>query len=116
MEDILAKILDDQVNAINDEFVANEISESIGYHNKDVQSESKDAYCSSLRQKFIKHQSSVEDTIVLLTQQTGEREIVLQACKSSKFACAVSGTFFPLKAVSNYTNLAVSAKIFIYKF
>lgn len=86
---------------MNDEVVSNEIADSLSYHLKDIKSESKDSYCSTLRQKFVKHQATIEDTIVILNQQSGEKEMVLRACKQSKLLAAVSFVS-PTRKVKNY--------------
>jgi len=89
LEDILTKILSDELSALNEETVKNEIADTLSYHLKDISAESASSYCSTMRDKFKGHHSTVEDTIIVLNQQSGERDVVLQACKVSKLAAAL---------------------------
>merc|ERR1712137_601564 len=54
LEDILGKILNDEITVINEDVVNEELADSLDYHIKDINGESGKAdYCSDMRNKFL---------------------------------------------------------------
>ena len=80
----------DEISTIDNGIIDGKIKENLKYFVQDIEKSGLDSSCSDLRSKLSKHHATIEDLVVLLNQQSTERDIVLSAIKTSKNSAAVS--------------------------
>ena len=81
---------------MTEEAIKHEIADSLTYHIKDIKGRSMAEACKDLREKYMKHRATIEDTRVLIEQQGSERDIVLSTIKISKNTTMVHSPSLPL--------------------
>lgn len=82
--------MSDEISTVDNGLIDGKIKENLKYFVQDIEKSGIENSCSDIRSKLLKHHATIEDLVVLLNQQSTERDIVLSAIKTSKNSASVS--------------------------